>query len=51
MEVFEDQNPSEPAQEDYGMDEEVRQLALEMLERQKEARAQRISLLLSTNKK
>ena len=39
MEVFEDKKPSEPAQEDDGMDEEMRQLALEMLERQKEARA------------
>ena len=36
MEVFEDKKPTEPAQEDDGMDEEMRQLALEMLERQKE---------------
>jgi len=36
MEVFEDKKPSEPVQEDDGMDDEMRQLALEMLERQKE---------------
>jgi hypothetical protein len=36
MEVFEDKKPIEPVQEDDGMDDEMRQLALEMLERQKE---------------
>ena len=36
MEVFEDKKPSEPVQEDDGMDDEMRQLALEMLERQKD---------------
>jgi hypothetical protein len=36
MVVFEEKPPSEPVQDDDGMDEEMRQLALEMLERQKE---------------
>ena len=36
MEVFEDKKPIEPVQEDDGMDDEMRQVALEMLERQKE---------------
>jgi hypothetical protein len=36
MEVFEDKKPVEPAQEDNSLDDEMRQIALEMLERQKE---------------
>jgi hypothetical protein len=36
MDVFEEKKPVEPAQEDNSLDEEMRQIALEMLERQKE---------------
>jgi hypothetical protein len=36
MEVFEDKKSSEPVQEDNSMDDEMRQLALEMFERQRE---------------